>query len=175
MSTGEARVGKPFDPRVLTEDLVRLHALGEFRSPDGRRPPVEARTESLAGGGVRITFVVHERRIITLLRVLGADALKQSEIDKALRSKAGKVHDPITVQGDAERLRQALIKRGYLYARVTTRAEEARGVKVYYEIRPGPKVTIEEIDFVGVRYVEDPEDIVELGAFTLCNSAAHVV
>lgn len=153
-----SRVGKPFDPQTLTEDLGRLYSLGEFESPDGITPPIEVDVEATAGGGVRIVFEVHERRVLVDLRLVGYKAFKSSERD-AIQSKVGLIYDPYLVEKDRERLEKKLISRGYANARVFLRVVDVkRGVRVIFLADSGPQITIDDYHFKGITFLEDPDD-----------------
>ncbi|MBX3469600.1 MAG: outer membrane protein assembly factor BamA [Planctomycetes bacterium] len=159
------REREPFSSETLAADLARLYRSGRFGSPGPGIPPVEVTVRpDRDGTGVIVEFTVHESPRVVRVLVQGARGVSDGEIEEAVRTKAGDLLDPFRLERDARALRDLLQGAGFLMAEVRHRVDprdEGEGVDVIFDVRPGPKVHVEAIKFVGARQL-DPSDI--LGA-----------
>lgn len=158
------KVGDTLDEAKLSRDAMRLYQLGEFESKDGTNSPVSFTVTELPGGGVTVTFLVHERKILTRLQIQGAKAFKTDEIKESLNSKVGRLYDPYVVMRDEGRLKDTLIDKGYAFAEVVTKTNIDKGVEVTFKVAPGPRVTIDEVYYKGVTILDDSGDLPDSAA-----------
>lgn len=162
-----SRVGEKFESDKLIQDLERLYRLGHFDSPDKTSPPIKVRVEKVPGGGVKIIFSVTERPIIVQVKVTGAKAFKTSEIQEGVRSEVGQVFDTYLVDRDVQRLKETLLDKGYLFANVSyeTKKTKTGDIILDYKTSAGPQVTIDELEYIGVDFFDDPDIFTDLQAF----------
>jgi outer membrane protein insertion porin family len=162
-----SRIGEKFESEKIIRDLERLYRLGQFDSPDKAQPPVKVRTQKVPGGGVKVVFTVTERPVIGKLYVTGAKAFKSSEIQEAVRSELGRVFDTYLVERDVQRLKQVLLGKGFLFAKVSHKTKISKGgnVLLTYETQAGPQVTIDRLDFIGVEFFEKSDVFTDLQGF----------
>ncbi|MDF1664575.1 MAG: POTRA domain-containing protein, partial [Planctomycetota bacterium] len=154
-----SRVGQKFDSDKLIQDLERLYRLGHFDSPDKSSPPIKVRVDKVPGGGVKIVFSVTERPVIVQVKVTGAKAFKTSEIQEGVRSEVGQVFDTYLVDRDVQRLKETLLDKGYLFADVSyeTKKNKAGDIILDYKTSAGPQVTIDELEYIGVKFFDDAD------------------
>jgi outer membrane protein insertion porin family len=162
-----SRVGDNFDPEKLIQDIERLYRLGQFDSPDKSQTPIKVQSYKLPGGGIKIVFKVSERPVIVRLKVAGAKAFKSSEIAEAIRSEVGRVFDSYLIDRDVQRLKDILLEKGYLFAKVSYKTEttDNGNIRLLFETSAGPQVTIDELQFIGVEFFEDTDIFTEIQSF----------
>src|SRR5262245_27000448 len=87
----------------------------------------------------------------TIVEFVGRDALKESELREKLTFGEAPVLDDIEVRASAEQLAKAYREAGYHFAEVTgTLGGDAVTHHVRFDIKEGPRVTVERIDFDGL-------------------------
>ena len=100
---------------------------------------------------VELLYTINEggRARIQDIRFEGAKSLERKRLDKALRSKPGKVYQKRSVEDDIRHIRELYRKNGYLAVKVEHRLaydDESGTVALRYKIIEGKKVKVE---FVG--------------------------
>ncbi|MDF1660855.1 MAG: outer membrane protein assembly factor BamA [Planctomycetota bacterium] len=163
----KSRVGEAFSSETMSEDLERLYSLERFGSSDLTVPPVKAKALRGKAGGVRIVFTVVERPAVSRVKVTGAKAFKLSDLQSALKSEVGQIFDDYRAEQDVLRLREILLKKGFLYSSVSYKKEftKAGDIQLTFETSAGPQVTIEELNYTGVRFFDDPDIFEDLQGF----------
>jgi len=153
------RPDQPFSSDILAEDLARLYRSGRFHSPEPHLPPVSVIVRE-SGGGVVVELTVHERPDVRRVVFSGLDdALDEDELDDIVTTRAGELFDEFGMVRDARELEEELRAEGRLYAEVDHRTEgHASGVDVYFTVRPGPEVYVDEIEFIGGEQL-DTDDV----------------
>jgi outer membrane protein insertion porin family len=87
----------------------------------------------------------------TIVEFVGRDALKESELREKLTFGEAPVLDDIEVRASAEQLARAYREAGYHFVEVTgTLGGDAATHHVRFDIKEGPRVTVERIDFDGL-------------------------
>ncbi len=152
----ETRRGEPFSSARLSLDIARLYRSGRFGSPREGIPPIAVAVRAGVGQGVVIEFTVNERpRVRRVVMRGGGDALEKEELDDLVQTRAGGTVDPFRMRRDARAIRRKLLDKGHLMAEVDVRTEEhVTGVDVYFTIRPGPAVYVDEIVYQGARQLD---------------------
>src|SRR5688572_2576838 len=107
----KSRVGGPFNPSILTEDIRAIFALGFFDD-------VQMRIEDFEGG-VKVTFVVTERPFIRDVDFVGSKKVSTEVLRDKADIKLGRVYNPVEVQRAREKLREHYEEEGYFEAQVT--------------------------------------------------------
>ena len=146
----QTQVGSEVSQELLTQDLKSLFKDTGFFSD------VQVDTEPIEGGGLEITYKVTESPKISGINIIGNENVN-----------TGKLKNVITLRPDeifSDRRRweseQVLIKlyheKGYYLVGIQTHLDnndsndtETNTVQVTFEINEGPRVRIEEINFIG--------------------------
>jgi len=141
----QSKIGDPFAPASLREDVKAVFALGAFDD-------VQLKVEDFEGG-VKVTFVVVERPLVREIAFLGNRAIKVDELREKADLRIGILYNPVDVQQAEERIRARYEELGYFRAKilpVTERTPEG-DVRVVFRIDEGRKTKIDHIEFVGNR------------------------
>jgi outer membrane protein insertion porin family len=145
----QARVGAPFSPSTLTEDLRSIFALGFFDD-------VQMRVEDFEGG-VKITFVVVERPFVRDVDFAGNQKLATDVLREKIDLKLGRVYNPVEVQRARESLKAHYEEEGYFEVQISPDVEKfADGdVRVVFSINEGRRITIDDIVIHGNEGLSD--------------------
>src|SRR6266508_3113739 len=140
-----AKVGGPFVPARLADDIRAIFALGFFDD-------VQAKVEDFEGG-VKLTFVVTERPFVRDLKFAGNKSLDAETLQEKIDFKLGAVYNPVEVTRVAEKLKEAYEEEGYFEVGVTP--DVARlpdgDVSVTFRVAEGRKMTIDKIVIDGAQ------------------------
>lgn len=152
---------EPFSSETLAQDLARLYRSGRFSSPAAGVPPVAVNVRP-EGAGVAVEFTVHESPRVVRVVVLGAADLDSDDVEDAIKTKAGDLLDLFQVERDVRSLRDKLLDEGHLMVEVRFRVEprDTGEVDVFFTVRAGPKVHVEDIEFKGAEQL-DPSDVLD--------------
>jgi outer membrane protein insertion porin family len=139
------RIGTPFAPGRLAEDIRSIYALGYFDD-------VQAKVEDFEGG-VKITFVVAERPFVRDITFTGVKRQDVSKLQEKIDLKLGAVYNPVEVNVAADKLREFYEDEGYFEARIAPDVERLPDgdVTVVFRITEGRKITIDKIVIEGAR------------------------
>src|SRR5690606_6089260 len=125
-------------------------------------PPISVVVRQGDGEGVIVEFTVHERARVRREPFViqdGKEVLERKELDELIRTRAGSTYDPYQIKRDLRALRRALRAKGHLLAEIEERVEpHPSGVDVYFTIRPGPAVYVDEIVYEGAEQL-DPSTV----------------
>jgi outer membrane protein insertion porin family len=162
----KTRPGDIYDPAALERDLRELLSLNFFIKTETR-----VLTEDGIRGGVNVIFEVRELPIIRDLQFKGTSAIAESDILKEFRERRvgiskEAVYDPVKSRTGIRVLREMLSSKGYPNAQITVAEEEvsATSIALIFNIDPGHRSRIVEIDFEGNEHFKDGElrDALEL-------------
>ena len=95
--------GEPLSSSVLNEDLKRLYGLGFFTDVRIEQEDVE--------GGVKVTFVVVEKPVLSEIRIDGNHKINKDQIKKEMQSVIGDFVDQKRVRDDVEAVRKLYEKK----------------------------------------------------------------
>ena len=139
------KVGSPFSPVVLAEDIRNVFALGFFDD-------VRALAEDFEGG-IKIVFVVAERPFIRDIAFSGNRRISTSTLQEKIDLKLGGVYNPVEAQRAAQKVRDHYEDEGYFEAEVSPEIERVADgdVKVVFRITEGRRITIDRIVIEGAR------------------------
>jgi outer membrane protein insertion porin family len=145
----QTKVGSPFNPAQLTEDLRAIFSLGFFDD-------VQMRVEDFEGG-VKVTFVVVERPFVRDVEFKGNRKINSSELQDKLGIRLGSVYNPVEVQVAKERLQEHYESEGYFEVQITPKVEKFPDgdVKLVVDIQEGRRITIDRIVIQGNRALSD--------------------
>ena len=149
-----AKVGGPFVPARLADDIRAIFALGFFDD-------VQAKVEDFEGG-VKLTFVVTERPFVRDLNFVGNKRLDSASLQEKIDIKLGTVYNPVEVTRAAEKLKEEYEEQGYFEVGVTPEVVKLPDgdVSVTFRIVEGRKMTIDKVVIEGAQGLK-PEKIKE--------------
>ncbi|OLE38431.1 MAG: hypothetical protein AUG00_05480 [Candidatus Rokubacteria bacterium 13_1_20CM_2_70_7] len=147
----QAKIGSPFNPSQLSEDLRSIFGLGFFDD-------VQLKVEDFEGG-VRVIFVVVERPFVRDVDFVGNKKVTTSELQDKIDLKLGSVYNPVDVQKAKERLTEFYEQEGYFEVQISPEVEKfADGdVRVVFSINEGRQITIDRIVIQGNKGLTDRE------------------
>ncbi|MEO0588180.1 MAG: POTRA domain-containing protein, partial [Planctomycetota bacterium] len=139
-----AQPGDPYDPAVVSRDVVRLTHLGRFDAVRAEVAPVPAE------GSVILTYVVTEQPLLADVRTVGNKALSDQELLDSVRLRAGDPADPFLIERGRQQIVTAYEDKGYFVAEVEIDQPLLfeQGLLIY-RIREGPRVRIRGFRFEG--------------------------
>lgn len=141
----QVREGMPFNQNLVDRSVRSLYNTRLFDF-------IEARTEDLPGGEVRVVFTVQARYKIGKLVIEGNDKLKTRRLRREVESRVGQSLDERRIRRDADNILTFYRDKGYTEARVDytidRNADTGQGT-VTFLINEGQKLKIDEVNFVG--------------------------
>ncbi len=152
-----AKIGTPFVPTRLAEDIRNIFALGFFDD-------VQLKVEDFEGG-VRLLFVVVERPFVRDVVFAGNKKFDSASLQEKIDLKLGGVYNPVDVNRAAEKLKEHYEQEGYFEVAVTPDVQKLPDgdVSVTYRITEGRKINIDRIVIEGARGLT-PKQIKEVMA-----------
>ena len=140
-----AKVGGPFVPARLADDIRAVFSLGFFDD-------VQAKVEDFEGG-VKLTFVVTERPFVRDISFGGNKRLDAATLQEKIDFKLGAVYNPVEVTRAAEKLKEAYEEEGYFEVGVTPEVVRLPDgdVSVTFRVAEGRKMTIDKIVIEGAQ------------------------
>lgn len=149
----KTKVGQPLRAADLNEDLKTLvQKLKLFSTIFARFQTRE--------NGVKVQFFVSENPRIGSLFFLGNLETSREELEEIVDSHDGGLADDLTLKLDEQRIKEKYLRDGYHYAQVKYRKVVEEFTTVIFDIIEGPKVTIEEVVFIG-NVTFDKDDLLE--------------
>lgn len=141
----QTKVGSPFVPARLAEDIRNIFALGFFDD-------VQLQVEDFEGGA-KIIFMVAERPLIRDIEFVGNRRIGTSTLQEKIDLKLGTVYNPVDVQKAVSTLKDHYEDEGYFEVQIAPEIERvAEGdVKVVFRITEGRRITIERIVIEGAK------------------------
>jgi outer membrane protein assembly factor BamA len=102
----KTKVGDPFDPAVVSDDLRAINDLGYFA--DQAPPVIKQRPD-----GVSVTFRVVENPVVTSIRFIGNKSISADTLTALMDTSTGKVFNLKTYQEDVLKINSYYDKIGY--------------------------------------------------------------
>ncbi|MGH7359314.1 MAG: BamA/OMP85 family outer membrane protein, partial [Candidatus Rokuibacteriota bacterium] len=139
----QTKIGDPFAPAALRDDVRSIFALGFFDD-------VQLRTEEFEGG-VRVIFVVVERPLLREVSFEGNSELTTDELREKAAIRIGVLYNPVEVQRAQEAIREKYEDEGFFGVQITPRTERTPegDLRVVFRIEEGPKLHIDRIVIEG--------------------------
>ncbi|NDV61377.1 outer membrane protein assembly factor BamA [Puniceicoccales bacterium CK1056] len=141
----QVREGMPFNQNLVDRSVRSLYNTRLFDF-------IEARTEDMAGGQVRVIFTVQARYKIGKIAIEGNDRLKTRRLRREVNSRVGQSLDERRIRRDADKILTFYREKGYTEARVDYSIDRnptnGQGV-VTFLINEGQKLKIDEVTYVG--------------------------
>lgn len=141
----QTRVGAPFDPTRVTEDIRAIFALGFFDD-------VQVKVDDFEGG-IKLIFVVVERPFVRDITFEGNRRVATQTLREKIDLKLGSIYNPGEAQKAHDRLRDHYEQEGYFEARIMPTAEKLSDgdMKVVFHITEGRRFTIDRIVIEGAK------------------------
>ena len=137
-----SKVGSPYSPDDVKEDLRAIYATGFFDD-------VSADLSDRATGKV-LTFTVKEMPFIRKISFRGNSEIKDDKLKDSVTIKENTVLDRVLLGENAEKIKAQYSEEGY-YSAVVTPVVETDGMEatVIFDINEGPEVRVRRITFIG--------------------------
>jgi outer membrane protein insertion porin family len=141
----QTKVGDPFVPSRLAEDIKSVFGLGFFDD-------VQLKVEEFEGG-VKVTFVVAEHPLISELRFEGNSEVKTQELEEKVEVKVGTLYNPVEVQKARDRIQEIYEEQGFFEVQVSPEVQkrDTDAVQVTLKITEGRKIRIDKIVIEGAQ------------------------
>ena len=139
------RTGRPYDDRVLADDIQRLHKTGWFSRVQAYHAPDPAKPDGLV-----ITFRVAELPALRSVEFRGLSKLKLKEVEESTGLKAGEPANFVDARLATNHIEQMYKDKGYEWAEVKLLEGGNPGdTQVVFQIFEGPKCKLRSLKFVG--------------------------
>jgi outer membrane protein insertion porin family len=147
----KSRVGDPYSPETVREDVKALYGLGYFEDI-----VVQA---DIFEGGLKLTFVLHEKPSIQSIRIVGNRKLATDKIKAKIDLVEGAIIPPGALAKNAEKIRLFYEEEGYYQAQVEGREDRIspQEVAVTFNIAEGDKFDVGEIRIVGNQFLKEKD------------------
>jgi len=153
LSQINGKVGLPYNPAVITEDIQKIYNLGFFSS-------IEVDVEDV-DGGVHLTFMLKERPFIASIEFTGNKKIKDDKLEEILTLPSSDLSDPFKmkfypdkIKEDIENMKQAYREKGFYNARITSGlvpdpSDPQEKIILQYNIQENKKVNVRRVKFEG--------------------------
>jgi outer membrane protein insertion porin family len=147
----KSRPGDPYSPEVVREDIKALYSLGFFEDI-----VVQA---DIFEGGLKLTFVLHEKPSIQGLRIVGNRKLAVDKIKGKIDLVEGGIVPPGALSKNSEKIRLFYEEEGYYQAQVEGVEERIspQEVNVTFNIVEGDKFDVGEIRILGNQHLKEKD------------------
>lgn len=148
----KSRVGEPLSLDTIREDIRSIYRMG------GYFKNVQVESDPFADG-IRLTFRVEEKPIISEISIQGNKELDEGKIRDVLHSRIGSPYDRQRIKEDKEAIRKLYQNEGYYFAGIDIQVREDKNhnKKILYHIAEGKKVIIGEIFLKGAKHLKPGE------------------
>ncbi|HEY6555851.1 MAG TPA: outer membrane protein assembly factor BamA [Polyangiaceae bacterium] len=145
------RVGQPFTPDTLTQDVRELWNSGFF---DDIEVDLERRDD-----GVSLRFVVRERPSIAAVEFEGNEEIDADDLTEAIEVKANTILSQPAVRRSIQKIRDMYAEQGYFLAEVKSEVvpQKNNEVLVRFVIEEHGQVSVRRITFIGNEHIGDEE------------------
>lgn len=157
----ESKVGLPYNPAIVTEDIQRIYEIGFFSTVE-----VDARETA---DGLELTYVVAERPIISAVEFQGNQRVKAEKFEDFLSLPPAAISNamnlafyPQKIDADRAALLEYYHSQGYQNARISSEIvpdpdAPSESVIVRYTIEEGDKAIVRRVSFEGNTVFTDEE------------------
>ncbi len=141
----QSRVGEQYRPEKISKDIEKIYALESFSNIAIDLTEVE--------GGVRLTFIVEEKPLISRIDFKGNKEFSNAKLSKKIELKKGEFFDKYTLQEDTTKLINFYKEEGYGDVQVesySSKEKEENEMVVTFFITEGNKIVVDEVNLIGV-------------------------
>src|SRR6478735_10924164 len=145
------RVGQPFKPETLTQDVRELWNSGFF---DDIEVDLNRHDE-----GVELRFVVRERPSIASITFEGNDEISKDDLNEGIELKPNTILSLPAVRRTVQKIRDMYAEKGYFLAEVQHEVvpQKNNEVEVKFKITEHGQVSVRRITFIGNQNVDSSE------------------
>jgi len=135
--------GQPYQPGVVSEDIIRINALGRFSSVVPRVTPYE-------DGTVAVTYVVDEMPLLADVGFAGNKSISDQRLSAQVKLRAGDPADPFLINSAIKSIQRAYEEEGFFLSDVTIDQDllDDSGILIF-QVREGPKARLRGVKFDG--------------------------
>jgi outer membrane protein insertion porin family len=138
-----AKIGDPFDPQVVKDDVARLNRLGQFKAVDGLG-------QLQADGSVVVVFQLEEAAIIHEVQVVGNKLISDEDLLAVVQLVPRGPRNDFLIQNAKRRIEEMYRERGhYLTTVIVDEQELEKSNALIFRVIEGPRVKIRAIEFEG--------------------------
>jgi outer membrane protein insertion porin family len=146
-----ARVGDPYDPATIEQDIVRLTFLGRFET-------VLHAVEQNPDGSINLVYLFQEQPLLTRVLINGNDHIDDDELLAAVLLRPGDPVDDALIERGRQQILRIYQDEGYFTASVEPDAQLlAENNALVYRVTEGPRVRLRSIGFEGNDELSDRE------------------
>ena len=143
----QTQVGNEVSEELLTQDIKSLFKDTGFFSD------VQVATTRAEGGGLEIIYKVVENPKITGINIIGSDNLSIGKLKDEIALRPDEIFSDRRQWESEQALKNIYHEKGFylvgIQTHLDTSDDETNTVQVTFEINEGPRVRIEEINFIG--------------------------
>ena len=143
----QTQVGGEVSQELLTQDLKSLY------KDTGFFADAKVDTEPAEGGGLEIIYKVVENPKISSINIIGNENLGTGKLKKEITLRPDEIYSDRRRWESEHALRKLYHEKGYYLVGIQTHLdnneEETHTVQITFEINEGPRVRIQEINFIG--------------------------
>jgi outer membrane protein insertion porin family len=145
------RVGQPFKPETLTQDVRELWNSGFF---DDIEVDLERHDE-----GVDLRFVVRERPSIASIVFEGNEEISKDDLNEGIEIKPATILSLPAVRRTVQKIRDMYAEKGYFLAEVQNEIvpQKNNEVTIKFKITEHGQVSVRRITFIGNQNVDSAE------------------
>lgn len=139
----EVQVGQALNSRAIARDIRRLYELGFFTNIKADSTP--------EGAGVAVTYIVEEKRVISEVKIIGNNKIKDRNIRGAITFREGESFVADAFGEERQSLLDLYADKGFANTQVDIIAEKIgpSRVRVIYDIHEGRKARINSVKVEG--------------------------
>lgn len=147
----QERVGAPFDPTQLRQDVRELWNSGFFED-------VEVDL-TRADDGVILRFLLRERPSILRVEYEGNQKVKDEDIEEGIELRKDTILSPAAVARSVQKIRDLYAEKGYFLAEVESEIlpQKNNEVVVKFTVEEHGAVTVKRVTFIGNESISDAE------------------
>lgn len=145
------RVGQPFKPETLTQDVRELWNSGFF---DDIEVDLDRHDD-----GVDLRFVVRERPSIATITFEGNDEISKDDLNEGIEIKTNTILSLPAVRRTVQKIRDMYAEKGYFLSEVQNEIipQKNNEVEIKFKITEHGQVSVRRITFIGNQHVPSEE------------------
>lgn len=145
----QSKESEIFDPKVIRKDIKTIFKMNYFRDirVDVKKTP----------SGMIVKFMVEERPVVRIVRLVGNKAIKEEKIKEVMALKANTILNVDLIKKSIDQIKTLYQKEGYFDAQVEYKIHTLtpKEVEVVFDIKEGAKAFIKKVVFRGNRSFKD--------------------
>jgi len=145
--------GSELSRQILGNDIKKLYKTGFFQDVQVEK--------SAVAGGVKLTFIVQEKKIVGKLSIEGNKKIRTPDIEAVLQIREFENYDSARIAQTRNKILSLYEDKGYFLADVDVVTEpfddDQNQVELIFKIHEGRAVKVRRIDFLGNSVFSDKE------------------